>query len=70
MLPTPSQRTWRSIRPGKEVTPVAKIMQCDCGYVVRGETDDELVANVQQHAREVHDMEITREQVLAMAHQE
>jgi predicted small metal-binding protein len=49
---------------------VAKIMQCDCGYVVRGETDDELVANVQEHAREVHDMEITREQVLAMAQQE
>jgi predicted small metal-binding protein len=49
---------------------VAKIMQCDCGYVVRGETDNELVANVQKHAREVHDMEITREQVLAMAQQE
>jgi len=49
---------------------VAKIMQCDCGQVVRGETDDELVANVQKHAREVHDMEITREQVLAMAQQE
>jgi predicted small metal-binding protein len=49
---------------------VAKIMQCDCGQVVRGETDDELVANVQKHAREVHDMEITREQVLAMARQE
>ena len=48
---------------------MAKIMQCDCGYVVRGETDDELVANVQKHAREVHDMEITREQVLAMAQQ-
>jgi predicted small metal-binding protein len=48
---------------------VAKIMQCDCGYVVRGETDDELVANVQEHAREVHDMELTREQVLAMAQQ-
>jgi predicted small metal-binding protein len=52
------------------VTPVAKIMQCDCGQVVRGETDDELVANVQKHAREVHDMEITREQVLAMSQQE
>jgi predicted small metal-binding protein len=52
------------------VTPVAKIMQCDCGYVIRGETDDELVANVQKHAREVHDMELTREQVLAMAQQE
>jgi predicted small metal-binding protein len=54
----------------KEVTPMAKIMRCDCGYVVRGVTDDELVANVQEHAREVHDMELTREQVLAMAQQE
>jgi predicted small metal-binding protein len=49
---------------------VAKIMQCYCGYVVRGETDNELVANVQKHAREVHDMDITKEQVLAMAQQE
>jgi predicted small metal-binding protein len=49
---------------------MAKIMQCDCGYVVRGETDNELVANVQKHAREVHDMDITKEQVLAMAQQE
>ena len=48
---------------------MAKIMLCDCGHVVRGETDDELVANV-QHAPEVHDMEITREQVLAMAQPE
>ena len=47
-----------------------KIMRCDCGQVVRGETDDDLVANVQKHAREVHDMEITREQVLAMAQPE
>ena len=49
---------------------MAKIMQCDCGHVVRGETDDELVANVQKHAREVHDMEITRDQVLAMSQPE
>jgi predicted small metal-binding protein len=48
---------------------MAKIMQCDCGHVIRGETDDEIVANVQEHAREVHNMEITREQVLAMAQQ-
>ncbi|HKH09700.1 MAG TPA: DUF1059 domain-containing protein [Rubrobacter sp.] len=38
--------------------------------MIRGETDDELASNVQKHAREVHDMEITREQVLAMAQQE
>ena len=49
---------------------MAKIMKCYCGYRVRGETDDELVANVQKHAREDHDMEVTREQVLAMAQQE
>jgi predicted small metal-binding protein len=46
---------------------MAKVIHCDCGYVVRGETDDELVADAQKHAREVHDMEITREQALAMA---
>lgn len=45
-------------------------MHCDCGHVMRGETDDELVANVQKHAREVHDMELTREQILAMAQPE
>jgi predicted small metal-binding protein len=49
---------------------MAKIITCDCGYVARGETDDELVADAQQHAREVHDMELTREQVLAMAQPE
>jgi predicted small metal-binding protein len=46
---------------------MAKVINCDCGYVVRGETDDELVADAQHHAREVHGMEITREQVLSMA---
>jgi predicted small metal-binding protein len=45
-------------------------MKCYCGQVVRGETDNELVANVQKHARKVHDMEVTKEQVLAMSQQE
>ena len=49
---------------------MAKIRKCYCGHMVRGETDDELVANVQKHAREDHDMEVNREQVLAMAQQE
>ena len=46
------------------------MIQCDCGYVARGETDDELVADAQRHAREVHDMDLTREQALAMAQPE
>ena len=49
---------------------MAKTFTCQCGVVLRGETDDELVANTQRHAREVHNMELTREQVLAMARSE
>lgn len=43
------------------------IINCECGYVARGETEDELVADALAHARDVHAMELTREQVLAMA---
>jgi predicted small metal-binding protein len=46
---------------------MAKIINCDCGYVARGETDDELVQVAQRHAREVHDMELTAEQALSLA---
>jgi predicted small metal-binding protein len=46
---------------------VAKIINCECGFVVRGETDDELVAAAQEHAKQVHGMDITRDQALAMA---
>jgi predicted small metal-binding protein len=46
---------------------VTKVLNCDCGRVVRGDTDDELVAAAQKHAREAHGMELTREQVLSLA---
>jgi predicted small metal-binding protein len=46
---------------------MTKVIRCDCGFVVRGATDDELVGAAQKHAREDHGMEITRDQVLAMA---
>ncbi|MDF2773392.1 MAG: hypothetical protein K0S86_2887 [Geminicoccaceae bacterium] len=45
----------------------AKKVACDCGKVIQGESDEQLVRVVQQHAREVHRMEMTPEQVLAMA---
>jgi predicted small metal-binding protein len=38
--------------------------------VVRGDTDEELAQAAQTHAREVHSMEITTEQALAMAEPE
>lgn len=50
-----------------EGTTVTKVIRCDCGHVVEGASDDELVAAAQLHAREAHGLELTREQVLAMA---
>jgi len=46
---------------------MTKIINCDCGRVVQGDSDDELVAAAQEHAREAHGMELTREQVLSLA---
>ena len=44
-----------------------KIVKCDCGFVVRSDNDDKLVAELQKHAKEHHRMTVSREQVLAMA---
>jgi hypothetical protein len=45
----------------------AKKVSCDCGKVLQEKTDDDLVRVVQAHARDVHKMQMSREQVLAMA---
>ena len=44
-----------------------KQVACDAGKTVRASNDDQLVADVQKHAKEVHNMNLTRDQVLAMA---
>lgn len=44
-----------------------KVINCPCGAVVKADTDDELVARAQEHARQVHQMELSREQALSMA---
>jgi predicted small metal-binding protein len=46
---------------------MVKVINCDCGFVIRASTEDELVSAAQQHAQEVHDMQLTREQVLSLA---
>jgi predicted small metal-binding protein len=40
---------------------------CQCGWQCRG-TLEEVVAQVQAHGREVHGIESTREEILAIAH--
>jgi predicted small metal-binding protein len=33
---------------------VAKVINCECGYQARGETDEELLADAHKHIDEVH----------------
>ena len=42
-----------------------KQVSCDCGKTIRESSDDQLVATVQQHAKEVHNMDLSCEQVLS-----
>lgn len=47
-----------------------KVVQCDCGYVAKADSDEALIAMVQEHASAVHNMDLTGDQVLAMAQPE
>jgi len=52
---------------------MAKVIRCEDGAVIRGETDEELLANAQQHMRDAHpDLagSFGPEQLLAMATEE
>jgi predicted small metal-binding protein len=44
-----------------------KKVACDCGKTIHASNDDELIRAVQEHAQSVHSMNLSREQVLAMA---
>ena len=48
---------------------VILVVNCACGVVMRG-TETELVPIVQKHAREAHNMNATREDVLSRARPE
>jgi len=52
---------------------MGKLINCECGEVVRGGDDDELVANAEAHVGEAHpDLvgKISREDLLGMAEEE
>jgi len=51
---------------------MTKVIHCECGHNVEAETEDELVAKVEEHVNEAHpDMagQMSREQILEMAHE-
>jgi len=50
---------------------MAKLINCECGYVVRGEDDDELVANAEEHMLSDHPEmvgTVTRDDLLGLLH--
>ncbi len=49
---------------------VRKAIHCPCGFVIRADDEAALVARAQQHARDVHQLDLSREQALAMARPE
>lgn len=49
---------------------MSKVINCECGHVVRGETDDELLARAEEHVNRDHPElvgKVSREDLLAMA---
>jgi hypothetical protein len=49
------------------------VINCECGYVVKGETEEELLADAQRHIEADHpDMvgKVSREELLAQAEEQ
>ena len=46
------------------------VIHCDCGTAVRGDNEEELVKNAQEHAKNKHAVVVTPEQALALAQKE
>lgn len=44
-----------------------KKVSCDCGVVIHAASDADLIASVQAHAKQVHNMDLTPMQILNMA---
>jgi predicted small metal-binding protein len=43
------------------------VIHCDCGTPIKGTTEDDLVVNAQDHAKNKHGVIVTREQALGLA---
>jgi predicted small metal-binding protein len=49
---------------------MAKVINCECGHVVRGETEEELLANAEAHINRDHPElvgKLSRDDLLGMA---
>jgi predicted small metal-binding protein len=52
---------------------MARVIRCECGYVARGEDNEELLADAKRHIESDHAElvdHLSREELLAMAEEE
>ncbi len=52
---------------------MSKVVNCECGEVIRADSDDELVQKVERHVGEAHPElvgKLSREDALAMAEEQ
>ncbi len=47
--------------------PTVKVIRCDCGFEASETGDEQLVKRAQEHARDVHGMDLPAELLLALA---
>lgn len=45
---------------------MTKVVRCTCGLALRDADETRLIGQVQQHAKEAHDLDLNDEQVRAM----
>ena len=60
------KKDWRAGQRKTKGEPVAKVISCDCGYIARGETEEELLADAESHIRRDHPErvgDVTQEQL-------
>jgi hypothetical protein len=60
-------------RTADEGAVMTKVINCECGHVVHGETDDEMVEKTTQHVEERHPElagQMSRDQILSMIEEE
>lgn len=54
-------------------TTMTKVLNCECGYTMRGKDEEELLENVEEHIAQQHpDLvgTVTREDLLSMVEEE
>ena len=50
----PSDAPWRDSLRSVEEDAMARIIRCECGYVARGDTDDEVIDAIRAHMKTDH----------------